>query len=89
MVINAKNVKAVSESIYIRRRLRDAEQLIDAELQGNADRLEKGKAVMIPCIMPYELYSNLIRQYAENGWKVRHEKINAYGRLYFTKAKNV
>lgn len=83
MVINSNDAK--KEDIK-NRRLDDIERSIDAELKTNEERLNQGREVMIPCIMPFNSYANLISEYTKNGWIVRHEKINVYGRIYFRKA---
>ncbi len=81
MVITLKEIQGKSETIN--RNLKNAERLIDSELKQNADRLKEGKEVMIPCVMPFEIYKGLIEQYCSKGWQVRHEANYAYGRLYF------
>lgn len=85
MVISTKDLKPKLKSLQ--KALDLAEELIDAELSSNAERLDQGRWVMIPCTMPFEYYTPLIERYAKKGWLITHEKINAYGRMYFSKKK--
>jgi len=85
MVIDAKEAPQEDKK-KIARMLKTAEQLIDAELRVNAERLKQGLSVMVPCAMPFDNYKPLLLEYTTKGWIVKHEAItNQYGRIYFTK----
>ena len=71
----------------LKARLKTIELFIDGELRANAERLGAGREVMVPLQMPPESYDPLLRRYRKNGWIIRHEKVNVFGRFYFSNKK--
>ena len=84
MVVSINDIES-AKTTRLKQRLQEAERTIDSELKFSAERLSRGLEVMVPLQMPIDFYEPLLDQYREKGWIIRHEKINVFGRLYFSK----